>query len=275
MKCFYSFTYYLMADVPILIGRIFRDFPCFCPDISSRLRWLGRSRINCKIFSKILESAEDRCRCTLYTKVFQAVVGTIDCSLWDLRIDLKVVTMSDQIRVARVLAALLISMTTGAIVLMAMGNNPPSAGPFCLSSYLRLDPVEKAIRSWAARSPDRWNRIEIYYSGTQAGNIEQLASLNGLASPEDLNCHFVICNGFGGGDGLIQPTEKWQRQWSSIPSRTWYGTSQTIRICVIADPLRANHSTDCQVKRIEVLVEELCRKFDIAPKSVFYPGDWQ
>jgi hypothetical protein len=182
--------------------------------------------------------------------------------------------MSEQQRVAKVLAALLISMTMGAIILMALSNEPPSAGPFCLSSYYRLDPVEEAISSRVPQSPSRWNCIEIYYSATKAGNIEQLASLSGLANPQDINCHFVICNGLGGPDGQIQTTEKWQRQWSIIPGRTWYGSSQTIRICIIGDGKTAL-PTDCQRKRTEALVEGLCRKFDIRPESVYYPRDWQ
>ena len=129
--------------------------------------------------------------------------------------------MSKQPRVAKVLVALLASMTAGAAVLMALGNNPPSAGPFSLSTYCRLDPVKKVISSRAVRSADRWNRIEIYYSSTRAGNIEQLASLAGLASVKDINCHFCLCNGLGGGDGQIQPTEKLQQQWSNIPGKTW------------------------------------------------------
>ena len=51
--------------------------------------------------------------------------------------------MPNQARVAKVLAALLASMTTGAIVLMALGHNPPSAGPFSLWTYCSLDPVKK------------------------------------------------------------------------------------------------------------------------------------
>lgn len=182
--------------------------------------------------------------------------------------------MSNQPRVARVLATLLISMTAGAIVLMILGNNPPKAGPFCLASYYRLDPVEEAVVSRAAQSPTRWNSIEICYSGTKAGNIEQLASLAGLPMPEDINYHFCLCNGLGGSDGQIQPTEKWQKQWSIIPGRTWYGSSQTIRICVIADG-RAAHPTDYQAKRAEILVERLCRKFQIPSEAVYYPGAWQ
>ena len=117
-----------------------------------------------------------------------------------------------QPRVAKVLTALLISMTAGTIILMAMGNNTPPSGPFCLSSYYRLTPVNKAVKSDVAQTQDRWDKIEIYYSQTKAGNIKQLASLNGLGSSEEINCHFVICNGLGGGDGQIQSTEKWQRQ---------------------------------------------------------------
>ncbi len=183
--------------------------------------------------------------------------------------------MSNQPRVAKVLATLLVSMTAGAIVLIALGDNSPSAGLFSLSSdYLQhFEPVEKAIRSRASQSPERWGRIEIYYSGTKAGNVEQLASLAGLAGAQDINCHFVVCNGLGGTDGQIQSTEKWQRQWSIIPGRTWYGSGQTIRICVIADG-KIVRPTDSQKRRTKVLVEELRRSFGIQAESVYYPSDW-
>jgi hypothetical protein len=176
-------------------------------------------------------------------------------------------------RQVKVFVILLASMTVAAIILMALGNNPPSAGAFCLSRYYRLGSVEKAITSRASQSLVRWNCIEIYYSGTKGGNIEQLASLSGLVGPEDINCHFVVCNGLGGGNGQIQPTEKWQRQWSIIPGRTWQGSGQTIRICVIADGKTAR-PTDFQIKNIETLVEALDRKFNIRPESICYPSDW-
>jgi hypothetical protein len=182
--------------------------------------------------------------------------------------------MQNQPRVARVLAALLVSMTLGAVVLMALGSNPPSAGPFCLSNYYRLDPVDQSIPSQTAQSRYRWNCIEIYYSNTTAGNLEQLASLSGLSSTEDLNYHFVVCNGLGGEDGQILPTEKWQKQWSIVPGQTWYGSSQTIRICVIADDKTAR-PTDLQIKRVEALVEALSRKFDIQPQYIYYPSNWK
>ncbi|MHC4222085.1 MAG: peptidoglycan recognition protein family protein [Planctomycetota bacterium] len=182
--------------------------------------------------------------------------------------------MSDQPRVAKVLASLLVSMTVGAVVLMALGNHPPSAGPFCLSSYYRLDPIEKALTSRAPQSSDRWNRIEVYYSHTKAGNLQQLASIGGLKDTQDINCHFCICNGRGGEDGQILATEKWKRQWSLIPARTWYGSGQTIRICIIAEP-KASPPTDSQIKRLHSLIDALCIEFDIDKSSVYFPNNWR
>jgi hypothetical protein len=182
--------------------------------------------------------------------------------------------MSVQPREKKIFAALLTSITAGVIVLMALGNNPPSAGAFSLSLYHSLNPIKKVIRSQSTQSAGRWNCIEIYYSGTKAGNIEQLASLSGLASPEDIDCHFVICNGLGGDDGQVQPTENWQKQWSVIPSRAPHDNGQTIRICIIADDKTAP-PTDFQIKRAEVLVEELHRKFKIPPECTYYPNAWQ
>jgi len=182
--------------------------------------------------------------------------------------------MPNQARVAKVLATLLASMTIGAIVLMAMGHNPPSAGPFSLWTYYSLNPVNKAISSRAVQSANNWNSIEIYYSGTKSGNIEQLASLSGLTNPDDINCHFCLYNGLDGNDGQIQSTEKWQKQLSATPDRTWNGTQQTIRICIIADG-KTKHPTDCQLKRIQVLIDTLCKKFNIQFRSINYPSEWR
>lgn len=178
--------------------------------------------------------------------------------------------MLPRTRSAKVFLAALISVAIGAAILKSLGNNPIPAGAFSLSDYYRLEPIEKVISPRTAQSSSRWNRIEVYYSGTKAGNIEQLASLSGLASPEDINCHFVICNGLGGGDGQIQSTEKWQRQWSVIPTQTRHGSGQTIRICIIAAG-KTDRPTDFQIKRTEALVEALYRKFDIQRESIYYP----
>ena len=180
--------------------------------------------------------------------------------------------MSNQPRVVKVLTALLASMTMGAIVLMGLGHNPPAAGPWSLSRSLQADSIQLAIKSIASESSARWDRIEICYSGTRSGNIEQLASLSKLTSPKDINCHFVICNGLGGNDGQVETAEKWLRQWSITPGQGWYGTNTTIRVCVVGDE-QNSHPTDIQKRKVDALVRELSRKFRIR-NSVFYPKNW-
>jgi len=187
-------------------------------------------------------------------------------------------------REVKVLAAFLTSLTAGVIILIALGNDPPSAGAFCLSGYYSLESVEKAIFSELAQPPSRWGRIVIYYSGTHS-----------LLAQESKGCHFVVCNGFGGADGQIQPTEKWHKQCSIVPGRSRNGSGRTIRICVIADgkttrPVRnstmpnmiqkrkisnGTRPTDVQIRRVEELVETLHREFNIQTESIYYPNDWQ
>ena len=181
--------------------------------------------------------------------------------------------MTNKPRWAKVLASLVISMTVGATVLLALEDQSVPAGAFSLASYSRLGSIKQIITTRSRPEKSLWNCIEIYYSKTTAGNIEQLASLNGLPSQADVNFHFLICNGQGGGDGQIEVSQRWHKQWSALPGGSWYGSGQTIRICLIGDG-RSTPPTDCQIKRISVLVEALTIRFDIQPKYIYYPDNW-
>ncbi|MDO8301638.1 MAG: N-acetylmuramoyl-L-alanine amidase, partial [Sedimentisphaerales bacterium] len=153
-------------------------------------------------------------------------------------------------------------------------SRPLPAGAFSLASYQRLNDITDVIAARSILVPDRWNCIEIYYSRTTGGNLTQLASLSGLTNARDVNFHFVVYNGRGGNEGQIQSTERWLQQFSCIPGGSWYGTGSTIRICIVGDGKKIM-PTDCQLKRTAALIEELSRKFNIAPKNIRYPSNWQ
>ena len=182
--------------------------------------------------------------------------------------------MSNQPRAAKVLISLVISMTIGAVVLMALDSKSISGGAFSLVSYSALGSIRQAVDLSGSATTQQWEQIEVFYSKTSGGNLEQLSSLSGLVSPEDLNFHFLICNGLGGIDGQIFTTEKWFRQWSSLPDGSWNRTKRTIRICVIASGT-GNPPTGSQLTRTAELVEMLTRKFHIDRKNTLYPADWQ
>jgi hypothetical protein len=167
-----------------------------------------------------------------------------------------------------VLFSLIASMTIGALVLMALDHQGPSAGAYSLSSYLRLDPVEEVLRNTIQTEPVQWGRIEVVYSRTSGGNVEELALLTGLADGGPADFHFIVCNGNGGSDGQIQAAGFWQKQ------QICGHKAETIRVCVISDD-KSDTLTDSQRQRTDALVESLSRTFDINPRKIRYPLDWQ
>jgi len=178
-------------------------------------------------------------------------------------------------RLYRVLVSLLISMTVGAIMLIALSHTRLS-GVFILFSVQKK--IERALQSDVPQVPALWNRIEVFYSNTDRGNIAYLTAylrqLKGLQWPEGINCHFVVCNGREGREGEIQTTKRWQSQWSAIPCETWHGGATTIRICVVALS-DGTFTTNLQKRLVHALIKELCKRFGIPDESVSYPKNWQ
>jgi len=204
-------------------------------------------------------------------------------------------------RQSKIFAALFVSMTACSVLFMALGQNPPSAGAFCLNSYYSLEPVEQVIGSQEAQYTERWDAVEVCYSGTDSGNVAELAGAYGCGGAGRVNFHFCVYNGRGGADGAIRPTARWQKQLSVLPGERFDGQhadrpcgrniredqacsrrggggpaslARTIRICVVGNG-RSSPPSDYQLKRTEALVEALCTRFDIADENVFYPENWR
>ena len=196
--------------------------------------------------------------------------------------------MTDQSRQTKVLVALLVSIVLCTIILNVLGHNPPSAGAFCLSQYYRLVPVEKLVRSREVERPGYWKWIEIYNSEGSSGNqvasglniqVEQPGSLSSVSGQEDTDCHFIIYNGLAGHDGRIKPTEKWNRQLpANRPAennkRRARQNEQTIYISIVTNG-QSPQFTNFQIKRAEVLAEELSREFNIKSESILYHDNRQ
>jgi hypothetical protein len=194
--------------------------------------------------------------------------------------------MAVQSRQTKVLISLLVSIIICTIILNVLGHNPPSAGAFCLSQYYRLVPVEKLIRLREVQRPRYWKWIEIYYSDDGSGDrvasgsnikVEQSDSVGSVSGQEDMDCHFIIYNGLTGHDGQIKPTEKWNRQLpvnhpAGNNKRRARQNEQTIYISIVTNGQNPQF-TNFQIKRAEVLAEELCREFYIESESILYPDN--
>jgi len=196
--------------------------------------------------------------------------------------------MTAQSRQTKVLITLLISIVLCTMILNVLGHNPPSAGAFCLSRYYSLAPVEKLVQSRQVRHQGYFRWIEIYYSDDGSADqvafgsnmpARQLASLGCTSGREDIDCHFIIHNGYNDIDGKIEPTEKWKKQLPAMPRsddniRHTTQSEQTVYIRIEIDG-RKTQPTNFQIKRLYVLVEELCKELNINSNSVFFPNNWQ
>jgi hypothetical protein len=182
--------------------------------------------------------------------------------------------MSVPSREAKVFAALLLSMSICAALLLALGKNPPSAGAFCLDDYYRLESVEKNVASQIKQFSGRWNAIEIFYNCHKSDYINTTNQENELQEHINDDYHFALCNGLNAADGIIITTEKWQIQQSAIDYTNPISNEKTIRICIIKNSNLAE-PTEYQEKRLEELIEELSKRFDISLKAIYYPEKWR
>jgi len=186
--------------------------------------------------------------------------------------------MTSQARTSRVLIALIVSMTLGAIVLVTLDRGGPLGSAWSLANYLKLSPVENSVSNAGVDAARRWNRIEVFYSNTTGGNVRELTLLYGLRTGQDLNAHFVVCNGRGAKseeirEGQIQYTERWRLQKPCFPDGRWRGSSDTIRICVVADGA-TTLPTETQVARTVELVNFFRKQFRISSRQVVWPANW-
>ena len=185
--------------------------------------------------------------------------------------------MGAQPREVKVLAALSTSMTIGFLVLMALGNNPPSAGAFCLSSYYRLEPVETVISCPIDTEIESWKRIKVSYvkmpiaqkSKTTNNQVEAVEQKTGPLTSVPTESHqsrghFFVCDGIIGHNGGILATNKWEKQ-EQIESEQ----GPTIFISVITDG-HSNGPTGIQIERICALIVALSKRFDIPPEYISY-----
>lgn len=155
-------------------------------------------------------------------------------------------------------------MTVGAIVLLAMDHQKISGGGFSLASFQRLDTVDHSLKSDDGTQKLGWNSIEITYSHTVGGNIENIALAQGILTPTDADFHFLIGNGDGAPDGGIISSHRWNRQISCADN------SKTIKIVIVSDGMKVR-PTDTQIKRLSKLISTLSRQYGISSKDIVCP----
>ena len=149
---------------------------------------------------------------------------------------------------------------------MGLDNGALQGGAFSLSVFNNLPAIENVVLDSVTETHRKqWDGIEVFYSNTSSGNIQELTVLKSISGESNLDAHFVICNGKGGGQGEVQPTNQWKMQYPAL-------SGNTIRICLIfkADAT-STIPTECQITRTDDLIRFFQNKFDIEDHNIIRP----
>ena len=131
---------------------------------------------------------------------------------------------------------------------------------------------------------ERWNHIVIHDSGSMAGTVRELDAEARRAGLNELGYHFVIGNGSGLSDGVVEATPRWNRQGagahvatSSAPTpseqrRVDALNRQAIGICLIGNGERGAF-TEAQLRALLDLVRALQLQLDIPASQVMLHSD--
>jgi len=171
------------------------------------------------------------------------------------------VEMVNQGRLTKVMLLLVVAMTAGALVLLALEGKPIKPMPFSLSSQIQLNNIHSTLGTEAGIELGRWNRIEVSYLPEKSN----LFSENRLSNQISNDYHFVISNGSLGKDGQIFATHRWLKQLSCNN----LASDRTIKICLITDAATPRKSTLQQTSQLEDLAKSLVLSCQIEPKIIW------
>jgi N-acetyl-anhydromuramyl-L-alanine amidase AmpD len=154
-------------------------------------------------------------------------------------------------RTKKVLAVLLVSMTVGALLLMAMESEPPRADrdSLAMASGGRLQP------NWTISHP--WKRIVVHASTGGADTLPR-------------RCHFVVTGQPMSNGRSVRPTNLWKQQTPGyhiyVPGHDF--NADSIGICLMGD-FSTTPPTPQQFQALVNLIRQLQKKSHIPNDNVY------
>lgn len=172
-----------------------------------------------------------------------------------------------------VLASLVGGMTLAGGLLLLL-----EPGPVAPLSHITLYSTD---RTHAAEPEDRlfnvdastrpWRGIVVHDTGALHGSARTLNRIHQQANGTGLGYHFVINNGTGEDDGLIEVGFRWEKQFAGAyidgdQAQTW--NDAYIGITLVGDTDR-RPLTERQLRELVWLVQRLQSRFSIAREEVY------
>jgi len=142
-------------------------------------------------------------------------------------------------------------------------ERPPKPKP---AAVLTPAPIPYEIQSIPLKPPlsgnldvpitRKWDYIVIHHSDAESGSASAIDSWHKQRGWMGIGYHFVIGNGRGSGDGLVEVTFRWEQQLHGAHAGSETYNQHGIGICLIGN-LEKDHPTDKQIASLVALVNYL------------------
>jgi len=139
---------------------------------------------------------------------------------------------------------------------------PPHANP------LQPEEISYVINWDADVSARNWTSIVLHHSATEGGSAASFDAYHrNQKGWQSLGYHFVIGNGSGTPDGVIEVGPRWSRQKVGAHANSAEYNRHGIGICLVGN---FEHSlpTEAQIKATKALVVALAERFNIEPDRI-------
>ncbi len=157
----------------------------------------------------------------------------------------------------------------------ATGTMVPSifSPPRTVAPPYKPTPTPGAVpAAWNVTPKRTWKYIVIHHSGSEKGNAAEFDAWhrNGRGWVNGLGYDFVIDNGNGGPNGLVEVGPRWPQQIQGAHTGKTPGNAYNeygIGICLVGD--FTNHlPSQAQLASLQKLTLFLCRRYGISPNNV-------
>jgi len=121
--------------------------------------------------------------------------------------------------------------------------------------------------------PRRWRYIVLHHTATDEGGLEAIDAEHRRRKDREGNpwlgigYHFLIGNGRGMADGLVQPTFRWKQQLHGAHAGNRSYNEEGIGICLVGN-FDSYPPTPRQIAAARELVRMLSARFDIEPQNI-------
>ena len=178
----------------------------------------------------------------------------------------------------RIMMCLSVGATFLAGCLPSSGNRPvpppqvvysPPVAPPAFS----LRPPAVVENPWKPDGPPReWRHIVIHHTASTTGSVESIHEAHLGKGWQGIGYHFVIGNGNGMGDGVIEPTFRWREKMHGAHAGKDEYNQHGIGICLVGN-FEETDPSHAQMAAVKRLVGVLKSSYEIPGSSVIAHRD--